>query len=109
MDQGKDIDSRNAGMQEVDIYHEKQSRQLCALHVLNNLFQDQNAFKKSDLDAICKRLTPNAWINPHKSVLGLGNYSCWSLEQDQERAVCHLSVWLGTDSNKSQTALLIRM
>ena len=74
MDQGKDIDSSNAGMQEVDIYHEKQSRQLCALHVLNNLFQDQHAFKKSDLDAICNRLTPNAWINPHKSVFGLGNY-----------------------------------
>ena len=33
----------------------------------------------------------------------------WSSEQNQERAVCHLSVWLGTDSNKSQTALLIRM
>ena len=59
---------------EVNIYHEKQSRQLCALHVLNNLFQDPNAFTKSDLDAICTRLSPNTWINPHKSILGLGNY-----------------------------------
>ena len=61
-------------MQEENIYHEKQSRQLCALHVLNNLFQDPNAFTKSDLDAICSRLSPNTWINPHKSMFGLGNY-----------------------------------
>ena len=74
MDKRKHVMSSNVVMQEVDIYHEKQSRQLCALHVLNNLFQDQNAFKKSDLDAICNRLTPNTWINPHKSILGLGNY-----------------------------------
>ena len=59
---------------EVNIYHEKQSRQLCALHVLNNLFQDPHAFTKSDLDAISTRLSPNTWINPHKSMLGLGNY-----------------------------------
>jgi len=56
------------------IYHEKQSRQLCALHVLNNLFQDSQAFTKSDLDAICNKLSPSSWINPHKSVFGLGNY-----------------------------------
>ena len=74
MDKRKQVVKSNVVMQEVDIYHEKQSRQLCALHVLNNLFQDQNAFKKSDLDAICNRLTPNTWINPHKSILGLGNY-----------------------------------
>ena len=61
-------------IQEVNIYHEKQSRQLCALHVLNNLFQDPHAFTKSDLDAICTRLSPNTWINPHKSIIGLGNY-----------------------------------
>ena len=62
------------GITEKHIYHEKQSRQLCALHVLNNLFQDPNAFNKSDLDAICARLSPNTWINPHKSMFGLGNY-----------------------------------
>ena len=36
-----------------DIYHEKQARELCALHALNNLFQDDQAFSKSDLDNIC--------------------------------------------------------
>lgn len=64
----------SAESKEVPIYHERQTRQLCALHVLNNLFQDPHAFTKSDLDAICTRLSPNTWINPHKSILGLGNY-----------------------------------
>jgi josephin len=69
------IESYNKdAIEEVNIYHEKQSRQLCALHVLNNLFQDPHAFTKADLDAICTRLSPNTWVNPHKSMIGLGNY-----------------------------------
>ncbi|XP_050305138.1 josephin-like protein [Anthonomus grandis grandis] len=56
------------------VYHEKQVRQLCAVHALNNLFQDKNAFSKYDLDNICNNLSPEYWINPHRSVLGLGNY-----------------------------------
>ena len=56
------------------MYHERQSRQLCALHVLNNLFQARDAFTKPELDAICAELAPDAWVNPHKSMLGLGNY-----------------------------------
>lgn len=57
------------------IYHEKQSKQLCALHALNNLFQDARAFTKQDLDAICKELSPESRIfNPHRSALGLGCY-----------------------------------
>ncbi|EDW31284.1 GL11041 [Drosophila persimilis] len=55
------------------IYHEKQTRQLCALHALNNLFQE-NIYQKAELDNICSNLSPNAWINPHRSLLGLGNY-----------------------------------
>ena len=35
------------------IYHEKQHKMLCALHCLNNLFQD-SAYTQSDLDEICK-------------------------------------------------------
>ena len=42
-----------ANTEEGRIYHEKQSRELCALHALNNLFQDQHAFTKRDLDDIC--------------------------------------------------------
>ena len=58
------------------LYHERQVRQLCALHVLNGLFQGPR-FTKADLDRICQRLSPNTgwwWPNPHKSALGLGNY-----------------------------------
>ena len=40
-------------MEEGEIYHEKQSRELCALHALNNLFQEQHAFTKRCLDNIC--------------------------------------------------------
>ncbi|XP_028129243.1 josephin-like protein [Diabrotica virgifera virgifera] len=56
------------------IYHEKQIRELCALHALNNLFQAKGTFSKAELDLICTSLSPNHWINPHKSMLGLGNY-----------------------------------
>lgn len=49
-------------------------KELCALHALNNLFQEHDAFSKTELDAICYSLSPNVWINPHKSLLGLGNY-----------------------------------
>ena len=59
---------------ETDIYHEKQSRELCALHALNNLFQTENYFTKAELDSMCYSLSPDSWINPHKSSLGLGNY-----------------------------------
>jgi len=57
------------------VYHERQSKQLCALHVLNNLFQEK-AFSKVELDDICLQLAPdsNSWWNPHRSPLGLGNY-----------------------------------
>lgn len=51
-----------------------QVKELCALHALNNLFQECDAFNKTELDAICYSLSPNVWINPHKSLLGLGNY-----------------------------------
>ncbi|CAH1106095.1 unnamed protein product [Psylliodes chrysocephalus] len=58
----------------VSIYHEKQIRELCALHALNNLFQSKGAFTKDEFDSICTSLSPDHWINPHKSALGLGNY-----------------------------------
>lgn len=57
-----------------DVYHEKQVAELCALHSLNNLFQDAYAFSKTQLDSICYALSPDNWFNPHKSLLGTGNY-----------------------------------
>ncbi|KAM7295893.1 josephin-1 isoform X4 [Ixodes scapularis] len=56
------------------VYHERQVKELCALHALNNLFQDASAFSKGSLDDICHSLSPDHLVNPHKSVLGLGNY-----------------------------------
>ncbi|XP_005180964.1 josephin-like protein [Musca domestica] len=56
------------------VYHERQTRQLCALHTLNNLFQSRQAFTKEQLDQICTQLNPNVFLNPHRSMLGLGNY-----------------------------------
>lgn len=40
---------------ECNIYHEKQSRELCALHALNNLFQQPHTFTKQDMDSICQK------------------------------------------------------
>lgn len=56
------------------VYHEKQVKQFCALHALNNLFQDGSAFSKELLDDVCRSLSPDNMVNPHKSALGLGNY-----------------------------------
>jgi len=55
------------------IFHERQKRELCALHALNNVFQHRE-FSKEELDEICNRLSPATVMNPHKSVLGTGNY-----------------------------------
>ncbi|MEE6502651.1 hypothetical protein FKM82_004585 [Ascaphus truei] len=57
------------------IYHEKQRRELCALHALNNVFQDAGAFTREALQEIFQRLSPNTLVTPHKkNVLGNGNY-----------------------------------
>lgn len=39
----------------VTIYHEKQRRELCALHALNNVFQDGTAFSRDTLQEISQR------------------------------------------------------
>ncbi|XP_018428692.1 PREDICTED: josephin-1 isoform X2 [Nanorana parkeri] len=57
------------------IYHEKQRRELCALHALNNVFQDAGAFNREALQEIFQRLSPNTLVTPHKkNMLGNGNY-----------------------------------
>ncbi|XP_072312252.1 josephin-1 [Eucyclogobius newberryi] len=57
------------------IYHEKQRRELCALHALNNVFQDGTAFSRDALQEIYQRLSPSTLMTPHKkSMLGNGNY-----------------------------------
>jgi josephin len=80
------------------IYHERQIKELCALHTLNNLFQE-HFYTKQTLDELCieylcwfklliikfifwlvyflnnQRLSPQDLINPHRSIFGRGNYN----------------------------------
>uniref|UniRef100_A0AC34QSK7 Ubiquitinyl hydrolase 1 n=1 Tax=Panagrolaimus sp. JU765 TaxID=591449 RepID=A0AC34QSK7_9BILA len=58
---------------ECNLYHEKQEKQMCLLHAINNLLQ-KRVFNKEDLDKICLMLNDKYWFNPHRSMLGLGNY-----------------------------------
>ncbi|XP_072943797.1 josephin-2 [Epargyreus clarus] len=74
------------------IYHEKQVKELCALHALNNLFQTRNTYSKSELDTICSRLSPNVWINPHRSMLGMGNYDINVIMAALQKKGCE-AVW----------------
>lgn len=62
----------------LEMYHEKQSFMFCGLHSLNNLFQSKE-FTKAQFDEVCRSLSPNSYINPHKSVLGIGNYDVNSI------------------------------
>uniref|UniRef100_A0A4X2JXG6 ubiquitinyl hydrolase 1 n=1 Tax=Vombatus ursinus TaxID=29139 RepID=A0A4X2JXG6_VOMUR len=57
----------------VPVYHERQRLELCAVHALNNVLQ-QRLFSQEAADEICKRLAPDSRLNPHRSLLGTGNY-----------------------------------
>jgi len=39
----------------VEVYHERQSRMLCAVHAVNNLLQKRNAVTKQQFDDICNK------------------------------------------------------
>jgi len=56
------------------IYHEKQHLQFCAVHALNNLFQNGSFCHKQNLDDVCMELDSSKWMNPHRSSLQIGNY-----------------------------------
>ncbi|KAK1881586.1 Josephin-1 [Dissostichus eleginoides] len=64
------------GLQELGCMRwKKQRRELCALHALNNVFQDGTAFSRDALQEIYQRLSPSTLVTPHKkSMLGNGNY-----------------------------------
>ncbi|XP_072360383.1 josephin-2-like isoform X1 [Scyliorhinus torazame] len=55
------------------LYHERQRLELCALHALNNLLQ-QPLFTQQQLDGLSGQLAPDSLVNPHRSLLGTGNY-----------------------------------
>ena len=52
-----DGNSNSSNNKKPEIYHERQVKEMCALHALNNLFQDGKAFTKKDMDEICLRYT----------------------------------------------------
>eukprot|EP01084_Bolivina_argentea_P078452 142353_1 len=54
-------------------YHERQKWEMCLMHSLNCLLQEQK-FTMQSMNEICKQLAPDKLINPHKSVLNTGNY-----------------------------------
>ncbi|XP_060777669.1 josephin-2 isoform X2 [Neoarius graeffei] len=60
-------------MSGLEVFHEKQRLELCAIHALNNVLQER-VFTREAADDICKRLAPQCVVNPHRSVLGTGNY-----------------------------------
>ena len=57
-----------------DTYHEKQRLQMCAVHAINNLFQDRTMCNKASMDEQCLLLNSSKLNNPHRSLLGFGNY-----------------------------------
>nr|XP_054762549.1 josephin-2-like [Lytechinus pictus] len=75
------------------IYHEKQRWELCALHALNNVFQDAKAFNKQSMDELCQSLSPGTVLNPHKSMLGLGNYDVNVIMAAVQRRECEAVWW----------------
>lgn len=38
------------------------------------IITERGSYSKIQLDEICKTLSPNEWVNPHRSFLGFGNY-----------------------------------
>ncbi|MEE6516173.1 hypothetical protein FKM82_025424 [Ascaphus truei] len=61
-----------SGMTEA-VFHERQRLELCAVHALNNLLQS-HVFSQQHAEEICRGLAPDSRFNPHRSVLGTGNY-----------------------------------
>lgn len=52
----------------------------------------RGTFSKSELDAICSSLSPNVWINPHRSMLGFGNYDINVIMAALQKKGCE-AVW----------------
>ncbi|KAG6921077.1 Josephin domain containing 2, partial [Chelydra serpentina] len=55
------------------VYHERQRLELCAVGGVNNVLQERR-FTQEGGGEICKRLAPDARLNPHRSGGGTGNY-----------------------------------
>lgn len=69
-------------------------------HLTSNLLSGKE-FTKESFDQICSNLSPDQYINPHKSFLGLGNYDVNALMMALETKSMQL-VWF--DKRKDITA-----
>ena len=67
------------------MYHERQRLSLCGVHAVNNLLQEHH-YGKADFDRVCEELAPGEWINPHRSMLRIGNFDVNVLMVLLERA-----------------------
>jgi len=87
-------------------YKEDQYNRMCLKHALNALFQESGKFTKSDLDGICKDISPNKGKilkrNPHKSVFGTGKYDANVLETALKREGVDYE-WLKDDADFDRT------
>ena len=54
--------------------HRPLSGIFCHSQIYNPCISQEERFAKAALDALCRRLSPGAWLNPHKSMFGTGNY-----------------------------------
>lgn len=69
----------------------------CGVHTLNNLFQSK-LFTSHQFDQIAYSLSPDAMINPHKSMFNVGNYDI-NVMISAIQSANHQTVWF--DRRKS--------
>ncbi|CAD6185042.1 unnamed protein product [Caenorhabditis auriculariae] len=62
-----------SNVQNTTLYHEKQSKQFCLMHTLNNILQKKH-YTAEKMDELCYTINDRKWFNPHRSWLGFGNY-----------------------------------
>ncbi|CEO98305.1 unnamed protein product (mitochondrion) [Plasmodiophora brassicae] len=69
------------------VHHERQAKSLCAVHAINSLLQGR-VVTQATLDAICLELNPSTVLNPHRSMLGRGDYDVNVVQVALERNRC---------------------
>ncbi|XP_063283555.1 josephin-2 [Pelobates fuscus] len=85
------------------VFHERQRLELCAVHALNNLLQRPEISQQLAED-ICRGLSPNTMINPHRSILGTGNYDV-NVIMAALQTLDYAAVWW--DKRKSLESLVL--
>lgn len=68
------------------------------------IFLDKGEFSKETLDQICSTLSPDEYINPHKSILGLGNYDVNAIMVALESKLMNL-IWFDKRKEVTESSL----